>query len=701
MLRIVNNNKIFMRNKILFLLLTISLFCGVSIFAQKNVDFEKKNFESRKPAFKEAMKNIKKGDDYYERGDGFYTVALEYFLKANMFNADNGFLNYKIGVCYLKSSDQGKAMRYLVKSEKLLYNVAPDIHFRLGEAYQVICKFDEAVEEYNKFKNGLSPEELTLQRALITKRLEECKQAKELYADSIRVFIDNAGTEINSKYNEYSPVITTDESVMYFTSKREGSAGGTLNKYNEYDEDVYSSTKTGEQWKKAENLSLFNTKLNDGTLGISPDGQELYVYHPNNGGDVFVSKKKGDKWMGAKPFKKINTPDHECAISFAPDNNTVYFCTNNNHNKDNLGGYDIYCCKKNKKGKWEDPINLGNVVNSQYDEVDVFMHPDGRTLYFSSNGHKNVGGFDVFKTTLKDDGTWTEPENIGFPVNTPLNERFFVMSGSGKHAYYSSAKIGGLGGYDIYKITFLGPEKQPLLSNEDYLLAGFAKPIKEKVEIEQSVDIKTSRLTVVKGTISDGTVAEFTPLEADIEIADNATSQLISTSKSNASTGKFLITLPSGKDYAITVKKEEYLFHSENFNIPATSTYQEKTLDIKMLKIQKEAKIVLRNVFFEFGKSSLKPESYAELDQLVEIMKANPKLKIEIGGHTDNKSSRAFNLSLSEKRAKSVVDYLSKTIDPTRLTFKGYAFDVPVAPNDTEEGRAQNRRVEFKIISTE
>jgi len=690
-----------MRNKILLLLLSLSVFCVSFTYGQTNVNFEKKNFTSRKPAFKEAMKNLKHGDSYFEKGDGFYSVALEYFLKANIFNSDNGFLNYKIGVCYLKSSDQGKALRYLIKSEKLLYNVAPDIHFRLGEAYQVLCKFDEAVEEYNKFKNGLSPDELSKQQLLITKRVDECKQAKELYADSVRVFIDNAGQAINSKYNEYSPVITTDESVMYFTSKREGSVGGNLNKFNEYDEDVYSSTKVGDQWKTAENLSRFNTKFNDATLGISPDGQQLYVYQSSNGGDIYVSKRKGDKWMGAKTFKKINTPDHECAISFSPDNNTVYFCTNNNKNKDHLGGYDIYYCKKNKKGKWEDPKNLGPVVNSPYDEVDVFMHPDGRTLYFCSNGHKNIGGYDVFKTTLNDDGIWTEPVNLGYPINTPLNERFFVMSGSGKHAYYSSAKMGGLGGYDIYKITFLGPEKQPLLSNEDYLLAGFAKPIKEKVEIEQSVDIKTSRLTVVKGTVSDAMVAEFTPLEADIEISDNATSQLISTNKTNTATGKFLITLPSGKDYAITVKKQDYLFHSENFNIPATSTYQEVNLDIKLMKIQKEAKIVLRNVFFEFGKSSLKPESYAELDELVEIMKANPKLKIEIGGHTDNKSSRAFNLSLSEKRAKSVVDYLSKSIAVSRMTYKGYAFDVPVAPNTTEEGRAQNRRVEFKIISTE
>ena len=690
-----------MKYTISIVVLFFILLSGTLSYAQKNVDFDKKNFASRKPAFKEAVKNLEKGDDYYKKGNGYFSMALEYYLKANIFNPDNGFLNYKIGVCYLKTAEQTKALRYFVKSEKLLYNVAPDIHFRLGESYQIMCKFDEAVEEYNKYKNSLSPEDLNNERSTITKCIDECKQAKSLIADSVRVFIDNMGENINSKYNEYAPVITTDESQMYFTSKREGSVGGRLNKFNEYDEDVYYSSKTGKDWKSAENLRVYNTKLNDGTLGISPDGQQLYIYQPENGGDIYVSKKKGDKWMGSKPFKQINTPDHECAISFSPDGNSVYYCTNYSKDKTNLGGYDIYVCKKNQKGKWQDPVNLGNVVNSQYDEVDVFMQADGRTLYFSSNGHKNMGGYDIFRTTLQDDGTWSEPENLGYPINSPLNERFFVLAGNGKHAYFSTAKPGGIGGYDIYKITFLGPEKQPLLSNEDLLLAGMAKPIKEKVEIEQTVDIKTSRLTVLKGVISDGTIDTLAPIEADIEISDNATRQLISTNKSSGSTGKYLVTLPSGKDYAITVKKEGYLFHSENFNIPATSTYQEINLDIKLLKIKKEAKIVLRNVFFDFGKATLKTESFAELDRLIDIMKDNPKLKIEIGGHTDNKSSRAFNLLLSEKRAKAVVDYLSKKIDISRLSYKGYAFDMPIAPNDSEDGRAQNRRVEFKIVSIE
>jgi len=670
--------------------------------AQANVEFDKRNFESRLEAFKEAKKNLEQGNEYYEQGDGFYTLALQYYLKANVFNSNNGLLNYKIGVCYLKSFEKEKAIRYFQKAEKLVSNVSPDLHLRMGEAYHVNYKFEEAIAEFKKYKGNLSPEDLNTNTKMLNKKIAECETAIKLMKDSVRAFIDNIGNAVNTGFHDYAPLITTDESMMIFTSKRVGSVGNKPDKNNEYDEDIYVTFKEGPQWKQAINVgSPINTKGNDATIGLSPDGQQLFIYKSDNGGDIFVSKKTGDFWSEPKGLLgSINSPWHESAASFSYDNNTIYFCSNNQE-KNNYGDHDIFMSKKDAKGKWGEPVNLGSVINSEYDEADVFMHPDGRTMYFCSNGHKTMGGYDIFKTTLKDDGTWTEPENVGYPLNTPSDDRFFVLAGDGKHGYYSSAKIGGFGGHDLYRITLLGPEKQLIQSNEDNLIACLANPIKEKVQIEQTVEIKTSRLTIVKGAVIDGFAPERTPLEALIEITDNATGQVISSVTSNASTGKFLIPLPSGKDYGIAVKKEGYLFHSENFNIPATSNYQEILMDIKLLKMQKEAKIVLKNVFFEFGKSTLKPESYSELDRLIEILTTNPKMKIEIGGHTDNKSSRDFNLKLSEARAKAVVDYLAKSIPMTRLSYKGYAFDSPVASNDTEDGRAQNRRVEFKILSNE
>jgi len=323
------------------------------------------------------------------------------------------------------------------------------------------------------------------------------------------------------------------------------------------------------------------------------------------------------------------------------------------------------------------------------------MHPDGRTLYFSSRGHNTMGGFDVFKSTMNDDGTWSKPENLGYPVNTPDDDLFFVMGGSGKHGYYSSSNDNGYGDYDLYMITFRGPEKPPVLHNEDNLLANVA-PVGESV-VAEKVEIKTMRLTILKGTIKDAMTNN--PVEAQIEIIDNTKNEVVSVNTSNSSTGKYLVSLPSGRNYGIAVKAEGYLFHSENFDIPAATGYQEVTKDILLNKLAVGQKVVLRNIFFDYGKSTLRSESYAELDRLVKLLTDLPKLKIEISGHTDNKSSLQYNQKLSESRAKAVVDYLiSKGISANRLEYKGYAYLQPIATNDTEEGRQQNRRVEFKVL---
>ncbi|MFQ3579065.1 MAG: OmpA family protein [Bacteroidales bacterium] len=695
--------------KIQLLIISACILVGISTVTyaqtppqQANVEFSAKNFKERKDAFKEAYKNLKTGDKYYEFGEPFYSLALPYYLKAYAFNPNNAMLNFKIANCYLRSIEKEKSIRHYKKAESLNYKVHPDLHFKLGEAYHLNYKFDEAIEHFNKYRNNLLQDELKNKVKIINKKIQECQTAKQLIADSVRVFIDNIGTNINSRFHDYAPLITTDESMMIFTSKREGSVGNKLDKNNEYDEDIYISMKQSGVWQPALNAGrMLNTKINDATIGLSPDGQQLFIYTSENGGDILYSKKDGNEWTKPEAMhKSINSKWHESSASFSFDNQTIFFSTNNPEIL-NFGEHDIFMSKIKKKDKWEKPVNIGSVVNTEYDEVDVFMHPDGRTMFFASNGHNTMGGYDIFKTTLKDDGTWTTPQNLGYPINTPADDRFFVLSGSGRRGYYSSAKIGGVGGHDIYMITFLGPEKKLLLSTEDNLIASLVNPVKEKPVIEEVVEIRTTRLTIVKGTVIDGFAEQLTPLEADIEISDTQNGQIISQFKSNAATGKFLLPLPSGKNYGIAVKKEGYLFHSENFNIPATTNYQEIYLDIKLLKMQKEAKIVLRNVFFEFGKATLDPASFYELDRLIQILTDYPKIRIEIGGHTDNKGTPQFNQELSEKRAKSVVDYLARKIPTERLEYKGYGLTQPVAPNDTEEGRALNRRVEFKVLSTE
>ncbi len=287
-----------------------------------------------------------------------------------------------------------------------------------------------------------------------------------------------------------------------------------------------------------------------------------------------------------------------------------------------------------------------------------------------------MGGFDIFRATMDSNGVWGNPVNLGSPINTPDDDVFFVISGSGKHGYYSSYRMNGEGEKDIYMIDFKEDttETYPPGANKG-----------------------KSKLTLLKGTVKDGDL--LIPLEAEIEIVDNQEGKVIFTSKCNSTTGKYLVSLPSGKNYGIAAKVEGYLFHSENFNIPDTAAFQVIEKNILLYKVKVGSKMVLKNIFFDFDKATLRDESISELSRLIKLMNDYPNLRVEISGHTDNKGSLEYNTTLSQSRAKSVVDYLIRNgVSGSRLEYKGYAFNAPITTNDTEEGRQMNRRVEFKII---
>ena len=333
---------------------------------------------------------------------------------------------------------------------------------------------------------------------------------------------------------------------------------------------------------------------------------------------------------------------------------------------------------------------MGAAINTPFDEEGVFITPDGETLYFSSKGHKTMGGFDIFKSKYED-GKWSNPVNMGYPVNTPDDDVFFTMASSGQRGYYSSKKKDGFGGQDLYIITFLGAAKPMILSTEDLQLAYLEKSAMPKPapKIEQN--------TILSGVILDSD--NLTPLQATIDIIDNSKNELMASFESNSTSGAYLISLKPGKNYGISVSKPEYLFHSENFDIPEDAVAKKIQKDILLKKIEVGIKIVLNNIFFDFNKATLRPESVAELDRLNRLMTDTPSLRIEISGHTDNVGSASYNQKLSESRAKAVVDYLlKKGVDASRLEYKGYGFEQPVASNKTEEGRQQNRRTEFKIL---
>ncbi|MCB0397012.1 MAG: PD40 domain-containing protein [Flavobacteriales bacterium] len=662
--------------------------------AQGDIPFEKSYFPERKSELKEAYKSLKEGDAYFEKGRFGYKMAIPHFLKAQAFNPDNALLNLHLGMCYLFSSNRVASIPYLEKAYKLNPEIDPRIHYYLGWAYQLNLAFDDAITEFRKYQSQLSSDEPDLLK-LVVKHVEECEVGKQLVQEPVRAFIDNVGPTINKATPEYGPVISADESVMYFTSRREGTTGGGMdeNLFEPF-EDVYVSYNRGGDWSDPVNLgSPVNSDDHDANVGLSPDGQWLLIYKDENDGDLFECELKGEEWSKPQRLPKtINTDYHESSASISYDGRKIYFVSDR---PDSRGGRDIFVSTRDSKGRWGEAKNLGPTINTPYDEEAVFMHPDGKTMYFSSKGHKTMGGYDIFKTVFEN-GSWSEPENMGYPINTPDDDVFFVVSANGRHGYYASFRTDGYGEKDIYKVTMLGPEKPLLLSTEDYMIASVAKPVSEKA-IEPSVPVSQASITLLKGVVTDAVTKAI--LEAAIEIVDNETGEVIAGFLSNSKTGKYLVTLPSGKNYGIAVKKEGYLFHSENFDVTALAAYQEVVKDIALKNVAVGSKIVLKNIFFDTDKAVLRHESFAEIDRLMKLLNDVPDLKIEISGHTDNTGSATHNQTLSEERAQSVVQYLiSKGISSQRLVFKGYGKDQPIAGNDSEEGRQMNRRTEFKIL---
>ncbi len=669
-------------------------------FSQSRAKIKKKEFRETTAGFKDAWKSVRKGNwQYLKKRPGNFKKTVNHYLTAYEYNADNAELNYKIGVSYLFSSPKSKSLKYLEKAYKTDEYVTKDILFVLARAYHLNSKFEKAIDNYTLYKESLSPKKLKKQEEKLDKYIAECKSGIELVEKPLRAFIDNAGKFINSEFDDYGAAITVNGKKMFYTSRRDINTKGRRSNVDYlFNEDVYFSERSGEDWQESKRIeSSVNSKRNDAVAYIAPDGQKLYIYRGyERNGDLYESRFKKEKWSSPSSMtKKINSKKYkETSMSIAHDQSKLYFVSNK---KKGFGGKDIYICNKSKNGKrWKKASNIGNVINTEYDEATVFISPDGKTLYFSSKGHNTMGGYDIFKSTFKD-SAWSKPVNLGFPINTPGDDLFFTILPNGREAYFSSEKDDGNGGMDIYKVTILSKEKPMMISGEDNLIASISEPTKE-TSIEKQVEIQTKLLTIVKGKVLDYNTGN--PLTATIEIVDNDKNSVINTLSTKGETGEFVVPLESGKNYGIAIKTEGYLFHSENFVIPDSVKHQVIEKDVKLQPMIAGSKIILHNTFFESGKSTLQGASFSELDRIVKIFKDYPNLFIEISGHTDNRGSMVFNRRLSKARAQSVVNYLiSKGVNKKKAKAVGFYYKFPIADNKTEEGRAKNRRVEAKILS--
>ena len=660
--------------KKLLIILTL-LVVSSSLVEAQNIPFSKDHFGDQKDALKTALKDIQTGDNYYFAH--IYSKAIEHYLKAHKLNGNNAVLNGKIGDCLLHTGKYKKAQEHLEKSLTLDQGIDGFYVYLLAQTLHASNHFDEAIQHYKQaLKKGSKINPQTLDKT--PQNIKECELAKKLVASPIKVTITNIGDAINSSNHEYVPVITADESEMFFTSRRSTTTGGKRDLgIDDYFEDIYFSEKKDGQWVAAKNMGApINRALHDATVGLSIDGQKLFLYRDNERGDgnIFETERTGNSWSEPKELPSpINSKHQETSACYAYTGKTIYFVSDR---PGGLGGKDIYKSDLQAGGKWGDAENLGNVINTEMDEDAIFLQADGKTLYFSSKGHPTMGGYDIFKSVYQK-GKWSTPINLGYPINSADDDVCFVLAADGKSGYYTSEKVDGLGKKDIYQVTFNEPEEE--------------KP----------------RLTLLKGIVFDNKSKAL--LSANIEIYDNTANKLVSNYKSNSATGKYIVSLPAGHDYGISVRKEGYLFYSENINIPDTAAFQQIEKNIGLDKLEAGKKVVLMNIFYDYNQSSLRTSSFNELDKVVELLNKNMKLKVELGAHTDSRGSDGYNLKLSQERAQSCVNYLtSKGIDKARLHAKGYGetklliSDVEIAKMSTEtlkeKAHQQNRRTEFKIL---
>jgi len=645
-----------------------------------------------------SKKAYQQGEFLYQNGE--YREAINFFKAAVDADPENIDATFLLGDCYLKLNEAGTSLTYLMRAFELNEDCNDEIRYMLGLAMQETEKFDDAIKMFNEFLDkNKNPSDIANRET--NNRINECKVAKTLIENPVKAKIDNLGPVVNTQFPDYTPVITADESVLMFTSRRDGNIGGVKEPYRNANElfdreDIYQSNKMDGKWSAPLNLGKpVNTSEHDAIVALSPDGNTMFLYKAVGEGDLYYSKKTSKSWTKPESLgSNINSKYAETSVSVTADGKTIFFSSNR---PGGFGGFDIYKAERKENGRYDRPENLGPTINTSDDDDSPFIHPDGVSLYFSSKGHATMGGFDIFRTFLDSTGGWSQPENMGSPINTTKDDIYFVLSADNKHGYYSSEKAGGYGKSDCYIITMPTREIDIVAEKTEVKKFNFEQSNSgtPKMVLQVATQKTFNPITIFKGKVFDELTKQ--PLETEISIVDNVTGEKVSDVTSGAD-GSFLIVLNSGKNYGIAVVKKGYLFHSENFDLPPSSDYQEVEKEVLLKKAALGTRIVLRNIFFDFNKSTLRKESTKELERLMGILKENPTLKVEIAGHTDNVGSAEYNNKLSEDRAHTVVDYLvDNGIDKKRLTFAGYGFAKPMTTNDTEIGRQLNRRTEFEI----
>lgn len=589
-----------------------------------------------------------------------YSAAKEQLEKLTATEAQFVDAWLLLGELNKEEGDFEKGKQALEKAISIAPDYASKSYFFLAECDWNLQAYEDCISACETF---LTFTDISKQRKMQADQfIANSKFAANAIQHPVPFDPKSLGDAINTEAPEYLPSLTGDEKTIVFT-RRVGTGRNS-------NEDFFESKKTNDGWGLARPLTGINSAFNEGAQSMTPDGNEIYfVVCDKPGGygscDIYYTQKNGNEWSTPKNAgPPVCTNAWETQPSISADGKTLYFTSTRPGGK---GGSDIWYATKQKDGKWGTPVNAGDSINTSDDEKTPFIHPDGTTLYFSSPGHPGMGRDDIFYARKKPDGSWGRAVNIGYPINTQNDENSFIVSLNGDHAYFASDRFKLNRDMDIYYFD--------LYEN--------ARP---------------NRVTYVQGTVLDA--VSRAPVEADLQLIDVRTGAVGGESASDAGSGEFLVSVPTGKDYALNVSAKGYLFYSDNFSLSDYNLNEPFHINVLLQPIKTGSTVVLKNIFFESDAYLLKEESKVELDKLIDLLKQNPSLKIQIGGHTDNQGTAVYNQALSQNRAKAVYDYLVQNgITAERLQYKGYGETEPIADNNTEEGRSVNRRTAFTVIA--
>ena len=599
-----------------------------------------------------------------------YQEALELFKRA--ISADKDFHEAYLlagDVCF-DMREYREAAGYFKKAVTLDPDFYPLAWFNMGNAWMAIGEYEKARESYTILaSHHLVPERY---HSLADQKIKNCDFAIRAIQNPVPFDPVDIGSSVNTGDDEYWPTLTADEQTLIFTRQTKRNPAGRRFPGN-LREDFYVSYNDGGKWSVARNIGApLNSELNEGAPSVTADGRYIFFTACNREDglgscDIYFAEKHGDRW--GEPVNvgpPVNTSSWEAQPSVSPDGKILYFASNR---RGGQGKMDIWYSRSAADGKWGKPVNLGEVINTDGNEMSPFIHPDNQTLYFSSDGHTGMGGYDLFVTRRDDKGEWSEPENLGYPLNTHYDEIGLIVNARGDRGYFASDRMTG--------------EVRDIYSFE---LHASARPLE---------------VSYMKGAVYDAVTRK--KLHAGFELIDLLTTETVIHSWSDPVTGEFLVPIATGRDYALNVSGSGYLFYSDHFSLSGFAHQTDPYLkDVPLHPIREGEKTILRNIFFEFDSYELKSESIVELEKLIEFLNNNPDIRVRINGHTDNIGEPRYNMELSERRTESVAGYLvSSGIDFNRIKFAGFGETMPVADNETEEGRAENRRTEFEIIGFE